>query len=370
MVDPQSDSSDVEVEGGKPIPGGASVVPPKRNWSLADVRRYWEFAAKNAMLLVLVGLVIFIGLANPGFLGWANIKNVVAISSVRLCIALGAGLVLITRGVDLSSGRVVGLTACIAASLLQRPDYANRMYPELEPLPMLVPVVLALFAGTVVGLLNGAVIAFLSVPPFIATLGTMVIVYGAASIYVDRPPMGAQPIGGLRDDFTNIGTGYFGFSQDLSIPYLVLLAMLVTVVVWVMLNKSELGKNIYAIGGNPEAAVVSGVNVRKNLILVYAVAGLLYGLAGALLASRTGGATNNYGLMYELDAIAACVIGGVSTSGGIGTVGGIVIGVFIFEVLNNGLVILGVSAYWQQIIKGLIIVLAVALDARRYLRRR
>jgi methyl-galactoside transport system permease protein len=335
-----------------------------------DTQKVIEFAGKNAMLLVLVGLVFFIGIVNPGFLGWANIRNIVMISSVRMCIALGAGIVLITRGVDLSAGRVVGLTACIAASLLQRPDYANRMYQEMPSLPLFVPIILATLGGIAVGLLNGAVIAFLSVPPFIATLGTMVIVYGAASIYVDRPPMGAQPIGGLRDDFTNIGTGYLGFSTDVSLPYLVIIAMAVTALMWIVLNKTELGKNIYAMGGNPDAAVVSGVNVKKNLIIVYGLAGLLYGLAGTLLASRTGGATNNYGLMYELDAIAACVIGGVSTAGGIGTVGGIMIGVFIFEVLNNGLVILGVSAYWQQIIKGIIIVAAVGIDVRKYLKKR
>jgi methyl-galactoside transport system permease protein len=198
----------------------------------------------------------------------------------------------------------------------------------------------------------------------------MVIVYGVASIYVDRPPLGAQPIGGLRDDFTHLGTGYLGLSPALSVPYLVLIALFVILLMWTLLNHTELGKNIYAIGGNTEAAIVSGVNVTTNLILVYAIAGLLYGLAGTLLAARTGGATNNYGLMYELDAIAACVIGGVSTSGGVGTTGGMVLGVFMFEVLNNGLVILGISAYWQQIIKGLIIVLAVWLDSGRYLRKR
>ncbi|HEY1406174.1 MAG TPA: galactose/methyl galactoside ABC transporter permease MglC, partial [Spirochaetota bacterium] len=319
-----------------------------------------EFSGKNAMFLVLLGLVIIIGVIKPSFLGWMNIRNIMMISSVRIIIAMGAGIILITKGVDLSAGRVVGLTACIAASLLQRPDYANRMYPGMDPLPLLIPIILAVVAGLLVGMINGGVVSFFSVPPFIATLGTMVIIYGVASIYVDRPPLGAQPIGGLREDFTAIGTAAVG-NSIFSIPFIVIIAIVVIVGMWILLNKTELGKNIYAIGGNTEAAVVSGVNVKKNLVLVYAIAGLLYGLAGTLLSARTGGATNNYGLMYELDAIAACVIGGVSTSGGIGTVGGIMIGVFIFEVLNNGLVILGVSAYWQQIIKGLIIVSAVAL---------
>ncbi len=329
-----------------------------------------EFASRQAISLVLLLLVIVIGIMRPSFLSVANLINILMISSVRVIIALGEGGILITRGTDLSAGRTVGLAACIAASLLQRPDYASRMYPHLASQPVLLCVIAAVCVGAFVGLLNGSVVAFLKVPPFIATLGTMIIVYGAASLYVDRPPLGAQPIGGLRDDFTGIGTGAIRFGGDWALPYLVIIAAVITLIVWVLLNQTRLGKNIYAIGSNPDAAVVSGVDVKKTLLLVYLMAGALYGLAGALLAARTGGATNNYGLMYELDAIAACVIGGVSTSGGIGTVGGILTGVLIFEVLNNGLVVLGVSAYWQQIIKGIIIVAAVSVDIRKYLRKR
>jgi len=139
---------------------------------------------------------------------------------------------------------------------------------------------------------------------------------------------------------------------------------------WVILNWTRFGKNTYAIGGNPEAAKVAGVDVKRNLILVYVLGGAMYGLAGVLLAARSGGATNNYGLMYELDAIAAAVIGGVSTAGGVGTVAGMLTGVLIFQVLDNGLVILGVSPYWQQIVKGTIIVAAVAIDIRKYVTRK
>jgi methyl-galactoside transport system permease protein len=329
-----------------------------------------EFASKEAIFLVLLGLVIAIGAMQPSFLSVANLVNILVIASVRAIIALGEGGILITRGTDLSAGRTVGLAAVIAASLMQRPDYASRMYPDLPALPVIVALAAAVGVGTIVGLVNGFVVALLHVPPFITTLGTMVIVYGAASLYVDRPPLGAQPIGGLRDDFTGLGTGAIRFGGDFALPYLVIIAIAVALFMWVLLNQTRLGKNIYAIGSNPEAAIVSGVAVKKTLITVYVMAGALYGLAGALLSARTGGATNNYGVMYELDAIAACVIGGVSTSGGIGTVGGVLNGVLIFEVLNNGLVVLGVSAYWQQIIKGLIIVAAVSVDIRKYLRKR
>ncbi|NUQ79475.1 MAG: galactose/methyl galactoside ABC transporter permease MglC [Polyangiaceae bacterium] len=335
--------------------------------SLSKIR---EFASKESIFLVLLGLVIAIGAMQPSFLSVANLVNILMIASVRAIIALGEGGILITRGTDLSAGRTVGLTACIAASMMQRPDYASRMYPDLPELPVMAALLAAIAVGTLVGLVNGVVVALLHVPPFIATLGTMVIVYGAASLYVDRPPLGAQPIGGLRDDFTGLGTGAIRFGGDFALPYLVIMAAAVTLFMWVLLNKTRLGKNIYAIGSNPEAAIVSGVAVRQTLIIVYVMAGALYGLAGALLSARTGGATNNYGLMYELDAIAACVIGGVSTSGGIGTIGGVLNGVLIFEVLNNGLVVLGVSAYWQQIIKGIIIVAAVSVDIRKYIRKR
>jgi methyl-galactoside transport system permease protein len=330
-----------------------------------NARSIREFATRNAIILVLAVLVLVIGIVKNGFLTPDNLVNIMRISSVRLIIALGAAGVLISGGVDLSAGRTVGLAAVIAASLAQRPDYASKIFPNLPYMWVIVPVLAGIAAGLLVGIINGLAIAYLKVPPFIATLGMMVIVWGAASLYVDRPPLGAQPIGGLRADFTNLGTGSIGF-----LPTIILIALIVYLIYWVMLNKTQLGKNIYAIGGNLNAAIVSGVNVKRNLITLYAIAGMLYGLAGVLLSARSGGATNNYGASYELDAIAASVIGGVSNMGGIGTVAGVLTGVLIFEVLNNGLVVLGISAYWQQVVKGIIIVAAVAVDIRKYSKKR
>lgn len=331
-------------------------------------RSVLEFAGRNAIILVLVALVLVIGIVKNGFLTPGNLINIMRISSVRLIIALACAGALITGGTDLSAGRTVGLSAVIVASLVQRPDYAERIFPNLPTMWVIFPILIAVAAGLVVGIINGVVIAYLKVPPFIATLGMMVIVWGAASLYVDRPPLGAQPIGGLRTEFTNIGTGTIGFG-NFGIPTIILIALVVFGIYWVLLNKTQLGKNMYAIGGNINAAIVSGVNVKRNLVAVYTIAGTLYGIAGVLLAARSGGATNNYGQSYELDAIAAAVIGGVSTSGGRGTVAGVLTGVLIFEVLNNGLVVIGVSAYWQQVIKGIIIVAAVALDIRKYSKR-
>ena len=332
---------------------------------MLDTARTKELASKYAIVLVLAGLVIGIGLREHTFLSLDNLSNILRISSVRVIIALGVGGILITRGTDLSAGRTVGLCACIAASLMQRPDYASKMFPDLPYLPLVVPIVCALAAGLLVGLVNGLVVAYLKVPPFITTLGTMVMVYGACSLYVDRPPRGAMPIGGLREDFASLGTGSWA-----GVPKLIVIAGAVLFMYWVILNWTRFGKNTYAIGGNPEAAKVAGVDVKRNLILVYVLGGAMYGLAGVLLAARSGGATNNYGLMYELDAIAAAVIGGVSTAGGVGTVAGMLTGVLIFQVLDNGLVILGVSPYWQQIVKGTIIVAAVAIDIRKYVTRK
>lgn len=324
-----------------------------------------SFLTQNVIYAVLVALVAGIAIIDSNFLSFNCLRDILLQSSTRAIIALGTGFILITGGTDLSAGRVVGLTAVISASMLQTADYARRFYPDLAQIPIIVPIIIAITAGLIIGLINGVVVSKLNVPPFIATLGTMVGVYGLNSIYFDTHPNDSQPIAGLRESFTNLGSGYLGI-----VPVIVLIAAIVAVVVWIVFNKTILGKYMYAIGGNKEAALVSGINVSKTLIIIYGIAGALYGLAGVLEASRTGGATNNYGNMYELDAIAACVVGGVSTSGGIGTVPGILSGVLIFSVINYGLTFIGVNPNWQLIIKGLIIIAAVAFDIRKYLSKK
>jgi len=323
------------------------------------------FLKQYAIYAVLVVLIIGIAIKDPRFISFATFMDVLTQSSTRIIIALGACFAILTAGADLSAGRVVGFSAVISASMIQASEYTSKFYPNLGHLNIFIPIIVGILAGGVVGLLNGFIVSRFDVPPFIATLGTMVIVYGANSIYFDMAPNRSQPIGGLRADFSKLGTGSF-----LNIPYVVIIAAVVTVIIYVVLNKTKLGKDVYAIGGNREAATVSGINVRKSLLTIYVIAGLLYGLAGVLEAARTGGATNNYGNGYELDAIAACVVGGWSVSGGVGTVPGIVVGVFIFSVINYGLTFIGVNPYWQQIIKGVIIVSAVAVDIRKYLRKK
>lgn len=334
-----------------------------------DAKKTGQWLMNNAIYVVLAVLIITIIAIEPDFLSVKNLMNILTQSSTRIIIALGVGGILITQGTDLSAGRMVGLSAVISASLLQATDYAYRMYPNLAKLPMVVPILVGIAVCAIIGFLNGTIVSVFKVPPFIATLGTSIIVYGLSSIYVDRPPLGAQPIGGFDKAFKTFVTGsynVFGFK----LPHLIVYALIVTIIIWLLWNKTRFGKNMYAIGGNPEAAAVSGVNVTKYLIVIYIIAGALYGFAGTLEAGRVGSATNNTGNMYELDAIAACVVGGVSTSGGIGTVPGIITGVLIFQIINYGLAFLSVNPYIQYIVKGLIIVCAVAIDIRKYLKKK
>ncbi|MGE5676895.1 MAG: galactose/methyl galactoside ABC transporter permease MglC [Pseudomonadota bacterium] len=328
-----------------------------------------NWVMNNAIFVILLILLTIIIAISPDFVTILNFRNILAQASTRVIIALGIGGLIVTQGTDLSAGRMVGLSAVISASLLQAPQYVYRMYPDLQQLPVILPILLVAVVCGIFGLINGFVVSKLNVTPFIATLGTSIIIYGVTSIYFDRPPYGAQPIGGLDEKFMNFAQGSFNIGGFL-IPYLVIYAAITIVIMWILWNKTRFGKNMFAVGGNPEAAVVSGVNLVKTILLVYMLAGAMYGFAGALEAGRVGSATNNTGYMYELDAIAACVVGGVSFSGGIGTIGGIVTGVLIFQVINYGLAFIGVNPYMQYIIKGLIIIIAVAIDMRKYIKRK
>ena len=328
-----------------------------------------ELLAEKAIYIVLVMLIVFVVIIEPQFLSFGNFKNILAQSATRIIIALAAGMVLIIQGVDLSTGRMIGLAAVISASLLQEVDYAYRMYPNLKELPIIVPILLVMVICALFGLITGLAVSIFKVPPFIATLAMSLILYGVSSIYFDRPPYGAQPIGGISKKFIIMATGAFNIG-GFRIPYLIIFALAICVIIWGLWNKTKFGKYMFAVGGNPEAAKVSGVNVVRTQISVYVIAGLMYAFAAALEVARIGSASNTTGNGYELDAVAACVVGGVSLSGGVGSVGGIVIGVLIFTVINYGLAFIGVNMYYQYIIKGLIILMAVIIDMRKYVKRK
>jgi methyl-galactoside transport system permease protein len=329
-----------------------------------------EFLLEHALHFILILMILVIIILKPNFLSILNFRNIISQASFRIIVALGIAGLLITQGNDLSAGRQVGLAACISASLLQTLNYSSRMYPQLPEIPVWGVILLVCAVGLLIGLLNGVIVGVFKVTPFIATLGMQLIIYGATSMYVDRPPLGAQPIGGLNAAFTEFGTGAFFRGALYEIPYTIIFATIVVAIIYFVWNHTKLGKNMYAIGGNPEAATVSGVNIVTNTITMYVIASVLFAFAGTMVASKTGSATNNTGAGYELDAIAACVVGGVSFSGGIGTVPGVVVGVLLFQVIAYGLIFVGVNPYLQNIIKGAIIIVAVAIDGRKYLKKR
>ncbi len=327
----------------------------------SNKKRIIELLSNNAIYIVLFFIFIGIVIKDPNFLSERTFFNILDQSSTRVIMALGVGSIIIAKGTDLSLGRQVGLAAVVAASLLQDPDYAYRMYPDLPQLNLLIPLLVVIAITVTLSAINGIVVSKFHVDPFVATLGMMIIVFGINSTYFDRPPYGAQPIGGLDPAYLNLGQGkVFG-----SVSWLAVFAIIITLIMWIIWNKTKFGKNIFAIGGNIEAAKVSGVNVVFYTIAVFALAGILYGIGGFLEAARIGTATNTTGNMYELDAIAACIVGGLSFNGGIGSIAGIVAGVLIFTVIAYGLTYININPYLQQIIKGLIIIIAVAIDSRK-----
>ncbi|MBD1577247.1 galactose/methyl galactoside ABC transporter permease MglC [Vibrio sp. S11_S32] len=312
------------------------------------------------VLLILLAVIV---IQEPSFLSLRNLSNILTQSSVRVIIALGVAGLIITQGTDLSAGRQVGLAAVLSASLLQATDNANKVFPGLGEMPIIAVILVVCIVGALIGLVNGIIVAYMKVTPFIATLGSMIIVYGINSLYFDS--IGASPVAGFDERFSTFAQGFIRLG-DFRLSYITFYAIAAMIIVWIMWNKTVFGKNIYAIGGNPEAAKVSGVNVPITLLKIYAISGVFYAFGGMLEAGRIGSATNNVGFMYELDAIAACVVGGVSFAGGVGTVMGVVTGVLIFTVINYGMTYIGVSPYWQYIIKGGIIIFAVALDSMKH----
>jgi len=320
-----------------------------------------QFLLDKALILALLAMIIVIVILEPSFLQWRVVKDIMTQSSVKLIMGLGLMFPLLLGGTDLSGGRQVGLAAVIVASLSQSSNYVNRFYPDLPNIPIIVPMLITIIAVAVVGLINGFMISKLKMAPFIATFGMSTIVYGINCLYYAMEPNNAQPIGGIKDSLTMLST-YKLFGE---ISLLIPIALIVAFCVWFVLNKTVFGKNIYAVGGNPEAAKVCGIKVGLVIMQIFIIESCLVGLAGILEVARTGSANSAYGVSYEFDAISACVVGGVSLSGGIGKVSGAIIGVIIFTIISYGLAFIGLNPNWQLIVKGIIICAAVALDMRK-----
>jgi len=280
-----------------------------------------------------------------------NLFNVTRQISVNLCISIGMTLVILTGGIDLSVGSILAFTGAIAAGLIKN-GVELQGANLFVGFTLLGVMLIAIVAGTLLGSFNGWMITKFKVPPFVATLAMLTIARGFTMLYTK-----GFPITQLGDNFNFLGTGWF-----LGIPMPVWISILVIVVSSIFVSKTRIGRYIYAIGGNEKAALLSGVNVKKVKLIVYSVAGALAGVGGLLVTARLDSAQPNAGMGYELDSIAAVVIGGTSLSGGKGSIMGTVIGALIIGVLNNGLVLLNVSPFWQQVIKGLVILLAVIID--------
>ncbi|WP_341528127.1 ribose ABC transporter permease [Nostoc sp. UHCC 0302] len=300
------------------------------------------------ILPILVLICILFTFLSPNFLTGGNVVNILRQASINIVLATGMTFVILTGGIDLSVGSILAVSAVVA------------LLVSLIPVLGWAAVPAGLLTGLLLGLVNGALITFLDVPPFIVTLGSLTALRGAAFLVANGTTVINRNI-----NFAWIGNSYIG-----PIPWLVIIALLAVAISWFVLRQTVLGVQIYAVGGNERAARLTGIKVNRVLLFVYGVSGLLAGLAGIMSASRLYSATGILGQGYELDAIAAVILGGTSFTGGIGTIGGTLLGALIIAILNNGLTLLNMSYFWQLVVKGLVIIVAVMIDRLRRRSRR
>jgi ribose/xylose/arabinose/galactoside ABC-type transport system permease subunit len=289
-------------------------------------------------------LIVIMAVLSPSFLKPTNLLNILRQTSINGIIAIGMTLVILTGGIDLSVGSILALSAVIATSFAHSGEHH-----------LIVPVFVGLFIGFLCGFINGFVIAWNRIAPFIVTLAMMTIARGLALVYTN-----GRPVIDLSDNYNRIGSSYL-----MGIPIPVIIFILIILAGLFLLKYTKFGRHIYATGGNEIAAKISGVNTNRIIIWVYSLTGLLSGLAGVVLSARVMSASPATGQGYELDAIAAVVIGGTKLTGGVGTIAGTIIGALIIGVMNNGLDLLNISSYWQLFVKGVIILLAVILDKKK-----
>lgn len=304
-----------------------------------------QITQKLGPLLGLVILIIIVSVLNPSFLEPLNILNLLRQVSINALIAFGMTFVILTGGIDLSVGSILALSSAFVA---------NMMVAGFDPI---LAIIIGCLLGGVMGMINGLMITKGKMAPFIATLATMTIFRGLTLVYTD-----GNPITGLGDSLT---FQLFGRGYLLGIPVPAITMVITFAILWVILHKASFGRKTYAIGGNEKASIVSGIKVSRVKIMIYSLAGMLAALAGAILTSRLNSAQPTAGTSYELDAIAAVVLGGTSLSGGRGRIVGTLIGALIIGTLNNGLNLLGVSSFYQMVVKGIVILIAVLIDRKK-----
>ena len=286
----------------------SSLADKRASYQAMDSRdklNYWkELLINNAMYILIIVAIIYTQAKNSFFLTPDSIVNIISLSAANIPIACGIAGCIVLTGTDLSAGRVVGLTACISASLLQSVDYATKMFPDLPVMPIWLVILVVIIVGGIVGWVNGFFVAKFSLHPFIVTLATQLIVYGVLLMYIMINGNNGQPLSGLDDSFKDFVTGSVFSVAGVPIPNFVFYAAIVVVFMWFMWNKTSFGKNMFAVGSSPEAANVSGVNVMKTTILVHTLAGCMYGITGFIESARIGSNQAGTGQNYECDAIA------------------------------------------------------------------
>ena len=325
-----------------------------------------NWALDHAMIIIIVALAIYVQIMKPTFFSVPSLVNIISLTAARLPMALGVAGCIVLAGTDLSGGRVAGMTAFIAAILLQKAGANGKILADLGPQPLLLVIILVMIVGAMVGAVNGFCMGKFKLHPFIVTLATQMITYG---VYLTTS--NSKQVSSLDTSYTTsfVTKPLFKIGPTSVMTY-VLLAIILTAVMWVVWNKTTFGKNMFAVGSNEEAARVSGVNVLATIIGTFMIAGALYGYTGFVEAARLGSSTATLGLNYESDAIAAVVIGGVSFVGGTGKISGVILGVFMMQLIMSGMTFLGISGNVTYIIKGAVILFACILDMRKYMTKK
>lgn len=324
----------------------------------------------NALYILMAIFIIYTASVRDNFLTLGSFATLITQVAAYLPMALGIAGCIVLTGTDLSAGRVMGLAAAVAGVFLQKADFANKMFrslPSISPMWIFATLIIVILIGAVIGLVNGYFVAKFNLHPFIVTLSTQLITYGIILWFFALKGNNGQPISGLSKEYKDVVGGAMFKLGNVPIPWYVLYAIILTAIIWFIWNKTTFGKNMFAVGSNAEAARVSGVNVFWTTVLVHTLAGAMYGYAGFIEGVRSGSVAATTGLNAECDAIAACVIGGVSFVGGTGKISGIITGVFILRIIFIALTMLGVDSSSLFIIKGAIILCACALDMRKYL---
>ncbi len=324
----------------------------------------------NALFILMFFFIVYTANKTDNFMSWGSFANLITQVAADLPMALGIAGTIVLTGTDLSAGRVMGLTAAVAGTFLQKTDFVNKMFtslPEVSGGWIFATLLIVMVIGGIIGLVNGFFVAKFHLHPFIVTLATQLITYGIILWFFGLNGNNGQPISGLSREYKNAIGGSMFRLGNVAVPKYVLFAVFLTIVMWFIWNKTAFGKNMFAVGSNIEAAKVSGVNVFWTTVMVHTLAGIMYGYSGFVEGVRSGSVAANTGMNLECDAIAACVIGGVSFVGGTGKISGILLGVFVLRIIFVALTMLGVNSASLYIIKGAIILCACSLDMRKYL---